>query len=55
MSFIVDECIHRIKTEIMRTQAFPDSFGKRKRLTELEAMLKEYEQAETAGTAEFLK
>ena len=55
MTFIVDECIHRIKTEIRRTERFPDSYGKRKRLAELEVMLEEYKQAETAETAEQLK
>ena len=53
MAFIVDECIRRIEAEIIRTQRFPDSDGKRRRLAELQAMLEEYEQAEEASTAEF--
>jgi hypothetical protein len=53
MAFIVDECIHRIEAEIIRTQRFPESAGKRKRLAQLEAMLEEYEQAENANTTEF--
>jgi len=53
MAFIVDECIRRIEAEIIQTQRFPDSTGKRKRLAELRAMLEEYEQAEEASTAEF--
>lgn len=53
MAFIVDECIRRIKAEIIRTQRFPDSAGKRKRLAQLQAMLAEYEQAENVNTAEF--
>lgn len=52
MAFIVDECIRRIEAEIIQTQRFPDSTGKRKRLAELQAMLAEYEHAEDAGTAE---
>ena len=52
MAFIVDECIRRIEAEIIRTQGFPESFGKRKRLAQLEAMLGEYEQAENANTKE---
>ena len=53
MAFIVDECIRRIESEIIQTQRFPDSTGKRKRLAELQEMLQEYEQAEKATTAEF--
>jgi hypothetical protein len=53
MSIIVDDCIRRIEAEIVRTQMFPESVGKSKRLAELRAMLLEYEQAETAGLAEF--
>lgn len=49
MSIIVDDCIRRIEAEIVRTQTFPDSAGKSKRLAELKAMLQEYEQAEAAG------
>ena len=52
MSIILDDCIRRIEAEIVRTQMFPDSAGKSKRLTELKAMLQEYEQAEAAETAE---
>jgi hypothetical protein len=50
MAFIVDECIRRIEAEIVRTQRFPESAGKRKRLTQLQAMLEEYEQAEDVNT-----
>lgn len=53
MAFVVDECIRRIEAEIIRTQRFPESAGKRKRLAQLQAMLEEYEQAEAAGLAEF--
>ena len=53
MAFIVDECIHWIEAEIIRTQRLPESVGKRKRLAQLEAMLEEYEQAENISTAEF--
>jgi hypothetical protein len=53
MAFIVDECIRRIEAEIIRTQRFPDSAEKRKRLAQLQAMLAEYEQAENVITAEF--
>jgi hypothetical protein len=49
MSIIMDDCIRRIKTEILLTQMFPDSAGKSKRLAELKAMLQEYEQAEAEG------
>jgi|ERR1041385_3939984 hypothetical protein len=55
MSIIVDDCIRRIEAEIVRTQAFPDSAGKSKRLAELKAMLQEYEQAETAGNGRGVK
>ena len=53
MAFIVDECIRRIEAEIIRTQRFPESAGKRKRLVQLQAMLEEYEQADDANIAEF--
>lgn len=53
MAFIVDECVRQIEAEIIRTQRFPDSAGKRKRLAQLQAMLAEYEQAENVSTAEF--
>lgn len=52
MSIIVDDCIRRIEAEIVRTQMFPDSVGKSKRLAELKAMLREYERAEAEGTEE---
>jgi hypothetical protein len=55
MSIIVDDCIRRIEAEIVRTQAFPNSAGKSKRLAELKAMLQEYEQAETAGNGRGVK
>jgi hypothetical protein len=47
MAFIVDECIRRIEAEIIRTQRFPDSTGKRKRLAEPQAMLEEYDRQRT--------
>jgi hypothetical protein len=53
MAFLVDECMRRIEAEIIRTQRFPESVGKRKRLAQLEAMLEEYEQAEDTNIAEF--
>ena len=53
MSIIVDDCIRRIEAEIVRTQMFPESAGKSKRLAELKAMLQEYEQAEAEGLTEF--
>jgi hypothetical protein len=53
MAFIVDECIRRIEAEIIRTQRFPESAGKRKRLAQLQAMLEEYEQAENISATEF--
>lgn len=52
MTFIVQECIERVKAEIARTNSFPDSVGKRKRLAELEAMLQEYGHADAEGTVE---
>jgi cell fate (sporulation/competence/biofilm development) regulator YmcA (YheA/YmcA/DUF963 family) len=53
MSFIVDDCIRRIRAEIMQAKRLPDSVEQRKRLAELAAMLQEYEQAEAAENAEF--
>jgi hypothetical protein len=50
MAFIVDECIRRIEAEIIRTQRFSESAGKRQRLAQLQAMLAEYEQVEDATT-----
>jgi len=52
---IMDECIRRINAEIIRTERFPDSAGKRSRLAELKAMLQEYEQAEPDESSGVLK
>ena len=52
MTFIVQECLERVKAEIVRTNNFPDSVGKRERLAELEAMLQEYKDADAEGTVE---
>jgi hypothetical protein len=51
VTFIVQECIERVKAEITRTNSFPDSSGKRQRLAELEAMLAEYEREDTENEA----
>jgi hypothetical protein len=52
MSITVEECIRRVKTEIVRTHAFASSLGKRERLEELEAMLKDYEKQQAEGVTE---
>jgi hypothetical protein len=51
VTFIVQECIERVKAEIARTYGFPESPGKRQRLAELEAMLDEYAQEDTGNKA----
>lgn len=51
MTFIVQECIERVKAEIARTNCFPESAGKRQRLAELEAMLAEYARKDTENEA----
>jgi hypothetical protein len=52
VAITVDECIRRVTKEILRTRAFPESVGKRERLAELEAMLREYEVAKASGITE---
>jgi hypothetical protein len=40
-----------VKTEIARTNSFPESSGKRQRLAELEAMLAEYAREDAENEA----